>query len=87
VVSITIAGLAISSSGSSAAESARRADDGKVNVTLSSDDVQASYERAAGRIARSGYRYKDLVLEIDKNCVRILMGRCRSSSSLIPVSG
>jgi hypothetical protein len=69
VVSVTIASLAISSSGSSAAESADKPDEGKVSVTLSSDDVQASYERAAGRILRSGYRYKDLHLAIDNNCV------------------
>jgi hypothetical protein len=69
VVSVTIASLAISSSGSSAAESADKPDEGKVSVTLSSDDVQASYERAAGRILRSGYRYKDLHLSIDNNCV------------------
>ena len=69
VVTVTIASLAISSSGSSAAEGASRADEGKVNVTLSSDDVQASYERAAGRILRSGYRYKDLDFTFNTNCV------------------
>lgn len=75
MVSVTIAGLAISSSGGSAAESASKADDGKVNVTLSSDDVQASFERAAGRIARSGYSYKDLVISIDTNCVAHSYGK------------
>ena len=75
MVSVTIASLAISSSGSSAAESADKPDEGKVSVTLSSDDVQASYERAAGRILRSGYRYKDLHFSIDNNCVANSYGK------------
>jgi hypothetical protein len=75
VVTVTIAGLAIYSSGGSSAESAGKADDGKVNVTLSSDDVQASFERAAGRIARSGYRYKDLVISVDTNCIAHSYGK------------
>jgi hypothetical protein len=75
VITVTIAGLAIYSSGGSSAESASKADDGKVNVTLSSDDVQASYERAAGRIAKSGYRYKDLVISVDTNCVAHSYGK------------
>ena len=75
VVSVTIASLAISSSGSSAAESADKPDEGKVSVTLSSDDVQASYERAEGRILRSGYRYKDLHFSIDNNCVANSYGK------------
>jgi hypothetical protein len=75
VVSVTIAGLAISSSGGSAAEEAGRANDGKADVTISSDDVQASFERAAGRIVRSGYSYKDLVISYDTNCAAHSSGK------------
>jgi hypothetical protein len=74
-ISITVAGLAISSSGGSAAESTGRANDGKFSATVSSDDVQANYERAAGRILRSGYHYKYLVLSIDSNCVAHSYGK------------
>ena len=77
VISVTVASLAISSSGGSATESAGKADEGKVSVTLSSDDVQASFERAAGRILRSGYRYKDLVLSIDSDCVEHSYGEVK----------
>ena len=72
VISLTVAGFAISSSGGSVAEGASSADDGKADVTdvtLSPDDVQVSYERAALRLARSGYSFKDLHLAIDSNCV------------------
>ena len=74
-IGLTVAGLTIYTSGGSDAGSASRADEGKANFTLSSDDVQASYERAAGRILRSGYRYKDLHLAVDSNCVEHSYGR------------
>jgi hypothetical protein len=77
VVSVTIAGLVISISGGSAAEGASSADDGKADVTdvtLSPDDVQINYERAAFRLARSGYSFKDIHLAIDSNCVEYSYG-------------
>lgn len=84
IVVVSIVGLTVSSSGSAAegASSAEKgtaeggtAEGGEVDLTLSADDVQARFVRAAGRILRSGYSYKDLTIETNKNCAEHSYGR------------
>ena len=87
---VSIVGLTVSSSAGSAAEGASSAEKGstetgsaeqgecgrgEVDFTLSADDVQARFVRAAGRIARSGYSYKDLTIETDTNCAEHSYGK------------
>ncbi len=79
VVTVTVAGLAISSSGVSTAEGVSgtevKVQMGNAEVTLSPDDVEARFVRAAGRIARSGYSWKNLTIETNKNCAEHSFGK------------